>query len=348
MNLFKAFGKGFSKENDIRFQRLANYKDGQFQNEHFTPQLTEGHSMLGVMLEFFKRNKYRVPHSPIPSIKSDLLHLNPKENVLVWFGHSSYFLQLDGKTFLVDPVFSGSASPFKSMIKAFDGSNIFQVLDLPYIDFLFISHDHWDHLDFETVEKLKDKTGCVICPLGVASHLEYWGWNKEKIIEHNWNESESIGDGFKVSFCPGRHFSGRGLKRNISLWTSFVLKTPNFQLFLGGDSGYDAHFKEIGEKFESFDLAILECGQYDKRWSYIHMAPEETMQAAKDLHAKFLLPVHNSKFALANHAWFEPLDQISTIAENENFPIMTPMIGEVVDMMKLSSYNNKWWLNVKD
>lgn len=346
LSLIKAFGQMPDKNRKTYFQTFDNYKDGQFQNQSHTPSLTEGESMTGAILEMLKKHNSRIPENLIPSVQTDLQHLNPDGQVLVWFGHSSYFMQIDGKTILVDPVFSGSASPFASMVKAFDGADQYDVEDLPYIDFLFVSHDHWDHLDFRTMEKLKSQTGKVICGLGVAQHFEYWDWAKEKLLERNWFETIDLGDGFKVTLEPGRHFSGRGLRRNISLWTSFVLQTTSRQLFLGGDSGYDAHFKYIGEKYGSFDLAILECGQYDQRWAYIHMQPEQTLQAAKDLHAKCLLPVHHSKFALANHPWSEPLDRIAVLAAQDQFTIVTPMIGEKLNLDNLVPTPFYWWKNI--
>ncbi|WP_447642709.1 MULTISPECIES: MBL fold metallo-hydrolase [Chitinophagaceae] len=328
------------------FQTLSNYKEDQFLNQSHTPSLTEGTSMTGTMLEMLKKHDNRIPENPVPHIQTDLLHLHPDESILVWFGHSSYFMQLEGKTVLADPVFSGYASPFRSMVKSFSGADNYDVEQLPYIDFLFISHDHWDHLDFQTMEKLKTKTGKVICGLGVGQHFEYWGWDRRRILEKNWYESVVLENGFVVTLEPGRHFSGRGLKRNVSLWIAFVLQTSSRSLFLGGDSGYDVHFKNIGDKYGGFDLAILECGQYDKRWAYIHMQPEQTLQAAKDLHAKCLFPVHHSKFALANHAWNEPLDRITALATKEMFPIITPQIGEKIDLNHLSTSFPYWWRHV--
>ena len=158
--------------------------------------------------------------------------------------------------------------------------------DLPEIDFLFISHDHWDHLDYKTISKLQRKVNKVITGLGTGAHFEHWGYDKNKIFEGDWYDEISLGDGFLVYTTPARHFAGRTLKRNRSIWTSFVLKTPSKKLYLGGDSGFDTHFKEIGNKYGPFDLAILECGQYNPYWKYIHMMPEETVQAAIDLRDK--------------------------------------------------------------
>lgn len=329
-----------------RILQSQNFRDGQFQNLSPTPSLTEGASYLSVTKEImFHRSKRRKPGSVLPSIKTDLHALNPNDNVLVWFGHSSYFLQVDGKKMLIDPVFSGAASPVSATTRSFAGSDIYTPADIPELDILFLSHDHWDHLDFSTVKGLQPKIKKIITSLGTGAHLRRWGFAPDKIIEKDWNETVSLGDGFTVTITPGRHFSGRGLKRNQALWVSFVLQTPSMNLFLGGDSGYDKHFKEIGAQFGPFDLAILECGQYDKSWRYIHMIPEETVQAAQDLKAAKLLPVHWAKFSLGNHEWDDSILRVTAAARKQGMPLIHPMIGELVHLHGSQTFTN-WWENV--
>jgi L-ascorbate metabolism protein UlaG (beta-lactamase superfamily) len=201
---------------------------------------------------------------------------------------------------------------------------------MPAIDFLIITHDHWDHLDYKTIKQLKQKTDKVICGLGVAEHFLSWGWEKDRLIERNWWEAVNLAPGFRITLTPARHFSGRGFKRNVSLWTSYVLQTPSMKIFIGGDSGYAPHFKTIGDQFGPFDLAILECGQYNKNWPYIHSTPEEVVQEAKDLKAAQFLPVHHSKFKLAQHPWYEPVERLKALAGS--FSIITPLIGEKVKL----------------
>ncbi|WP_291727692.1 MBL fold metallo-hydrolase [Bernardetia sp.] len=340
------FGKLPKGERLERIKKSPNYKDGAFQNIHHTPALSEDASYPAMMKEFFFGDKKRnSPADKIPSTKIDLFSLDKSENVLVWFGHSSYFMQLDGKTILVDPVFSGAASPFSFAVKAFDGTDVYTTDEIPEIDYLFISHDHWDHLDYETILNLKPKIKNIFCGLGAGAHFEHWGFDIDKIHEEDWNTKVELEEGFEIHFTPTRHFSGRGFKRNPSLWTSYVLKTPNTQIYIGGDSGYDTHFKEIGDKFGTFDLVILENGQYDRSWKYIHMMPEEVLKAAQDLNAKRLFPVHSSKFALANHAWDEPLTKVSSLNQDlENpFSLVTPIIGEKVEIQNLNQSFKNWW-----
>ncbi|WP_159799847.1 MBL fold metallo-hydrolase [Flavobacterium sp. MK4S-17] len=338
------FGRLPSGKRLQKIRESANYYKSEFQNLSPTPALAEEASYRKVFYEFFfKKNKRSKPAAILPSIKTDLHTLNNDENVLVWFGHSSYFLQADGKRFLVDPVFSGSASPIEATTRAFKGSDIYTAEDIPEIDCLFITHDHWDHLDYETVVKLKPKIKKIITGLGTGAHLERWGFDAAVISELDWQDSVTISEGFVVHIMPARHFSGRWLKRNGTLWVSVVLKTPSFNLYLGGDSGYDSHFKTIGETFGPFDLAILECGQYNEYWKYIHMMPEETVQAATDLKAQRLLPVHWAKFSLALHAWDEPVKRVTAEAEKKQIPLLTPMIGEKVKLDNTQQEFSHWW-----
>jgi L-ascorbate metabolism protein UlaG (beta-lactamase superfamily) len=341
------FGRLPSGERLLKIKASSNFRNGAFQNQSVTPDLTEGATYFSVLKKFLFEKKERTkPVDKIPSLKTDLLNLDISKDVLVWFGHSSYFMQVDGKRILVDPVLSGSASPVSFSTKAFNGTDVYKTEDIPVIDFLFISHDHWDHMDYETLLKLKHKIKKVICGLGTGEHLEYWGFSKNSIIEKDWNEQIILDNGFVVNTVPARHFSGRGLKRNQSLWTSFVLQTPTMKIFIGGDSGYDKHFEEIGIAFGPFDLVILENGQYDKSWKYIHMMPEEVLKAAKELNAKKLLAVHSSKFTIANHAWDEPLSKIRELNKNFGIPLITPMIGEGVDLKDDSQVFTEWWKGI--
>lgn len=341
------FGSLPSGERLERIKRSPNYINGSFQNQSYTPDLTEGTTYYGVLKEFLFSKKVRNrPTDSIPSMKTDLFSLAPDQNVLIWFGHSSYFMQLDRKTFLVDPVLSGSASPISFTTKSFIGTDPYTVNDIPPIDYLFISHDHWDHVDHETLVSLKAKVKKVICGLGVGAHLERWGYDPNIIIEEDWNTKIQLEDGFIVHTAPARHFSGRGFSRKKSLWSSYVLQTPSTKIYIGGDSGYDAHFKEIGKNHGPFDLVLLENGQYDKSWKYIHMMPEEVLDAAVDLKAKKLFPVHSSKFALGNHSWDDPLIRISKRNEVMNIPLVTPIIGELVFVKDSTQVFREWWNGV--
>ena len=340
--LHPQFGK---RPSGTRLEIIKNspqYKNGAFNNTHDTPQVTKN---IGIALYefFFKKSKNIKPQHRIPTVPIDWDQVNQQENTLIWLGHSSYLMRIDGKNIFVDPVLSGSASPLPGGTQSFEGTDIVTAEQLPYIDYLFISHDHYDHLDYKTIKALQNKVGKVITGLGVGAHLEYWGYTPAQIIEADWWDELVLEEGFTVTVTPARHFSGRSIWTANTLWTSFALRTPQHNLYLGGDSGYDTHFKEIGEKLGPFDLAILENGQYDSGWKYIHMMPEEVVKATKDLQANVLFPVHSSKFVLANHAWNEPLDRVSAEAVKQNQAVTTPLIGEVVNLKSINKNPTYWW-----
>jgi L-ascorbate metabolism protein UlaG (beta-lactamase superfamily) len=329
-------------------KKSAHFKDGTFQNIHHTPELTEGFSTWDVMSEFFfSERPRRFPIDSIPSMKTDLLNLPLDQDVLIWFGHSSFYIQLDGKRILSDPVFSGNASPIPGTNESFKGTDRYTVNDLPEIDYLFLSHDHYDHVDYETLMALKGKVRKVICGLGIGQHFELWGYTPETVFERDWGQSVDLDSGFIAHVTPARHFSGRGFTRNNTLWASFVLQTPTMKIYMGGDSGYDTHYAEIGEQFGPIDLVILDNGQYDLKWKYIHTLPEQVVQASLDLKAKRLFPVHSSKFAMANHPWDEPLIKVTEFSKAPNVPLVTPIIGEIVYLKNPEQKFTPWWVGVQ-
>lgn len=340
----KIFGKTPDAKLEAKINASLNFRDGAFRNLSLTDEIRKGASYTKMMIEFLNKPKDTTPKQLIPSVKTDLTNLNDEEPVIVWFGHSSYLIKHKGTTILVDPVFSGYASPFSTSVKAFKGADIYKPEDMPAIDMLIITHDHFDHLDYKTVMALQPKVKHIYTSLGVAAHLKFWGISNSKITELDWWDSFDITGNIKLTAAPSRHFSGRKFKRGQTLWSSFVLEINNYTIYLGGDSGYDSHFKQIGEKWGSFDLAILECGQYGKDWPYIHMMPEEVAQAAKDLNTRVLLPVHWAKFSLSLHAWNEPIERLLAAHQHNATKITTPMIGEPVFLHKQLP-DTKWWKN---
>ena len=334
--MFETFGKLPTGAEMVKILRSSNYKNGSFQNlSHAAMRVN-----MKVLLQMINRARNVKPPKALPSIKTDLRSM--AHNSLVWFGHSSYLMQLDGKFILVDPVLSGNASPFTFTTRAFAGSDVYAVKELPEIDVLVLSHDHYDHMDHRTLVLLKDKIKAVVCPLGLIPHFLRWGYDPAIIQELDWWEETTVG-GVHFVATPAKHFSGRGLKRGQSFWNSYVLNTGKYNIYIGGDSGYDIHFKKIGEKYGPFDLAILESGQYNVAWHGIHMMPEETVHAAQDLRSKLLLPVHWGKFALAMHPWDEPIKRVMEEAKKMNVTVTTPMIGE--PLILGGNYPVKeWWM----
>lgn len=327
-----SFGRAPQGERLERIKKSPHYKDGEFRNLHSTMMMTSQKGRLGAFWGFlFKQETDLRPEKEIPVIKTDLSKISKDENVLVWFGHSSYFIQIDGKRILVDPVFCG-ASPVSFVNKPFKGADAYKPADMPEIDYLVISHDHWDHLDYETVMQLKNRVDKVVCPLGVGEHFEYWGFSPERIVELDWEEQALLDDGFRIHCLPARHFSGRGLARNRSLWASFLVTGSRRKVFIGGDGGYDSHFAEIGMRFPDIDWAILENGQYNEGWKYIHLMPGYMAAVARELKAAKILTVHHSKYALATHPWDEPLKNARRMRDRDSLPVVIPQIGEVVNM----------------
>jgi L-ascorbate metabolism protein UlaG (beta-lactamase superfamily) len=338
----KTLGKNPDGELQKKIEKSDYFNSGSFKNIEYTEMLAPDSSYLKMAAKYFQKTESIRPSAPLPSIKTDLHTLSGDKPSIIWFGHSSYFIQSKGFKILVDPVFCGYASPFPFMVQAFKGSDIYTVEDLPDIDLLIITHDHYDHLDFETITKLKSRVAKIIVPLGVSAHLVEWGVDIAKIIELDWHEQTKITESVSVTACPTRHFSGRSLLRNKTLWCAYVLKLNDYKLFLGGDSGYGRLFNEIGKKYGPFDMAFLECGQYGDDWPSIHMKPEETALAGIDLQAKVMVPVHWGKFVLSMHAWNDPVIRVLGAAKELKLNLQVPKIGALFHHDG-SLPDDSWW-----
>ena len=220
--------------------------------------------------------------------------------------------------------------PVSVMMHPFKGTDIYSPDDMPEVDVLIITHEHWDHLDYATLRDLKDKVKHVVCPLGVAEYLEYWGYDPQNITEMDWYETINY-QLTTISCLPTRHFSNRLFKRNQTLWASFIVESGDRKVYIGGDGGYDGRFKEIYERFGSVDLALMENGQYNKDWANIHLMPKDLEQAILDLQPKQVFTVHHDKFSLAPHAWTEPDSVAYDIAERNAIRLLDQPIGTVVE-----------------
>ena len=349
--VFGALPSGKSLE---KVKNSKNYIDGEFRNKEKTELLTDTKKTpIKRLLEFaFEKDpEGTVPKIALPSVKTDLKTLDPNEDLIVWFGHSSLFIKIAGKKILVDPVFSKYASPVPFSNKAFEGTNIYTVDDLPEIDILLITHDHYDHLDYPTVKKLKEKVAKVIVPLGVDAHLLRWDFDEEKIVTVDWDDEVTIDDNLKIYALETRHFSGREFSnRNQSLWVSYLIEEKYndnlYRLFLSGDGGYSPRFKGFKEKFQNIDLAVMEAGQYNEEWALIHSLPEDIIKEVRDMEVTKLFPIHNSKFKLSKHPWDEPLRKLDDFTINTSIQLLTPMIGEKLYLHKENSFK-KWWENLE-
>lgn len=283
-----------------------------------------------------------VPDRPLPTEKTNLFALPREQDAVVWLGHSSFYVQLGGYRILIDPVFSSYASPLWFINRAFAGSNVYTAEDFPEIDVLAMSHDHWDHLDYPTVMALKSRVHYVVCPLGVGAYFEQWGFDQDMIHEEDWDTEIKLFDTLSVHILPSQHFSGRFLKQNPTLWCGMAFITPKRSLYYTGDGGYGDHFKAIGKKFGGFDCVLAENGQYNLAWHPIHMLPEETAKACEEVGAKFVIPAHNSKFALARHPWQEPMARLQAASQDKSYQLLTPEIGALVLLDQKQSFS-PWW-----
>lgn len=346
LNFSSQFGKAPSKEDTAEFEKLPYYSDGKFQNLIPTNMDMDFWESVKLLPEFFKNDPTRKPDFQFPYDRVDSLQLTKNSpSRLIWFGHSAFLLQMDGKNILLDPMFGEVPAPHPWLgKKRYAASLPIEVEKLPEIDLVLFSHDHYDHLDYESVQKLKDKTKEFYVPLGVGSHLKSWGVAAEKIHEMNWWQEAETQDLF-LAFTPTRHFSGRGLGDRFStLWGSWVIQGNEEKIYFSGDSGYGSHFKEIGEKYGPFDFAMMECGQYNEKWKDIHMMPEETAQAAVDIQARAMMPIHWAAFTLALHTWTDPVERVLVKAEELNMPIIVPKIGSEIQISKEMRLGEKWWI----
>jgi L-ascorbate metabolism protein UlaG (beta-lactamase superfamily) len=273
---------------------------------------------------------------------------NQKGLYVTWLGHSSLLVQIDGVRILIDPVFTNNVSPVPLIrVRRFQERVPLNVEELPFIDAVFISHDHYDHLDKEAILALVNKTGYFLMPKGVGEHLRNWGIGSDKIREYTWWQEGTIQGLSKqilrFACTPSRHFSKRSIFDNDkTLWASWVFIGSEHRVFYSGDTGYSLHFKQIGHHYGPFDLTIIENGQYSIYWPDIHLLPEHGVQAHLELQGKIMLPVHWGSFDISIHDWWEPIERVSAAAKSQNVPILTPQVGQTLYIDE-KPVTQSWW-----
>ncbi len=338
LNLAPQIGGNITKEEKEKYSQSNNYKKGKFRNKKEVSMVSEvKFKTFGDMI----KNKNTIPKHNLP-IKDYKLG-NSKETKVVWFGHSALLIEIDGKNILLDPMLTERPSPVPVFVgKRFKTDVPIDISEIKNIHGVLISHDHYDHLDYSSIKKIKDNVERFYVPLGVGAHLRRWGVERSKIIELDWWQESNIGN-IIVAATPSQHFSGRGVfNGNSTLWCSWVIKGSKETLFFSGDTGYHNGFKEIGEKYGPFDLTMMECGQYNESWASIHMMPEQTVKAHIDLKGKVLLPIHWAAFKLSIHPWNEPASRSVSEAERLKVKVITPNIGEEIIIGK-ENVDNNWW-----
>ncbi|AKM80841.1 TPA: hypothetical protein DDX46_05020 [Candidatus Saccharibacteria bacterium] len=324
-------------------QRSPNFKNGKFVNQIPTSMGMKPAEIISIIRDQIKSAPNRQPSRRLTPEHLDTSK-QPKEPQITWFGHSAFLLQINDKNILLDPMFGKSPSPIPAIgPQRFSNELPANPEDLPLIDAVVISHDHYDHLDYPSIKKLNSKTTMFFVPIGLAAHLRKWGVNSERITELDWWDERTF-EGLSLICTPSRHFSGRTLTdRSTTLWASWVIRTDDTSIFFSGDSGYGPHYKQIGKQYGPFDLTLLECGQYDPRWSTIHMTPEQTIQAHKDLRGKRMIPMHWGAFVLALHDWTEPVERALAAGAKVDATIITPRIGETVAFKANNYPTEAWW-----
>ncbi|MHC1681456.1 MAG: MBL fold metallo-hydrolase [Clostridiaceae bacterium] len=347
INLDPVFGGNPTKEQKEDYSQFENYINDKFVNEIPTSLDMSLSEQISMIKDSFVGAKGRNPNGVIPASKIDWNKIKSEKDGLTWIGHSTFLLSIDNKKILIDPMLSNVASPvsFVGGKRYKYSEEMLQIIDeMPPIDAIFISHDHYDHLDYPSITRLKSKVEHFFVPLGVSAHLIRWGVPKEKITELNW-WNETNYQGLTVALTPSIHYSGRGpFNSNSTLWGGWVILGKNTRLYYSGDSGYGDHFNEIGKKYGPFDITLIDGGQYDRRWNWVHMTPEEAVQANLDVNGKNMVLAHWGAFSLAFHSWNEPIERGIKAAKEKEVNLIAPEIGQTVQFdSDLQIHSSPWW-----
>ena len=344
INISPELGGNPSKNQRKTYETFKNYKNGEFHNLELYQTMTGEMSMT----EFFRNDSNRRPIVDIIPEKMDIKDFSKiqfDKIKISWLGHSAFILNINGNIILLDPMLGDYAAPIPiPSLERYNSESPLNVDEIKEISAVIFSHDHYDHLNYPTIKKIKNKVKKYFVPHGMGSHLMNWGIESEKIIELNWEESVVFND-IEFVCLPALHFSGRGIfNKNSTLWASWALKSDKGKIYFSGDSGYGNHFKNIGNVHGPFDLALIDCGQYNVAWKYSHMFPEQAIQAAKDLKSEYFMPIHWGAFTLSTHSWTEPVISALDYAESSNQKIVTPRIGQVFYIPnELNIDGDFWW-----
>lgn len=334
IKLNPAFGAPQSRERLKGSADKPNHDGRKFSNLQPIKEDLSANDYKKIFAEMIRGNPKKTPPTPLPVTQWTRKQLEElPSGKAIWLGHSALYLKLNGKHILIDPMLSKYPSPVPYVIgKRFNNKLPIPFEAFPTIDLIVLTHDHYDHLDYASIMKLKDQTHHFLTPTGVGAHLEKWGIAKEKITELYWEENTEL-MGIKFTSMPTQHFSGRGPKDKMhTLWCSWVIQTSDHNIFFSGDSGYFDGFQKIGKHFGPFDICFMECGQYNELWPDLHMFPEETAQAFLDVKGKKLVPIHWGGFALSTHDWDDPIKRLSKAAEKHDIIYQVPELGKAVTL----------------
>lgn len=340
------FGAGLTEELKQRYTRSPQWDGKAFVNATETTMDINPRTMPGLIREQFRNTGVRKPEQPIPIIpfESNWQDLSPELPAFVWYGHSVCLLRIEGKWFLIDPMLGPDAAPIAPFSSKRFSEHSLEVIDqLPPLEAVLMTHDHYDHLDYASMKQLIPKVNRFVTSLGVARHLEAWGMPAEQITELDWWEETEVA-GIRITSTPARHFSGRGpTDRGHGFWGGFTFKSQAHHLYWSGDGGYESHFEEVGKRLGPFDWGFMECGQYNHRWHPIHMYPEESVQAALDAGVKRAIPVHWAGFTLSLHPWKEPVERFTKAAQEAELNFCCPPLGQMVILGEETAVASDWW-----
>ncbi|MFE5587188.1 MBL fold metallo-hydrolase [Kitasatospora sp. NPDC056531] len=342
-----AFGRRPDGEREERVRNSPQYRDGVFHNAPSSLARTAGAPGVDpatVRRMMFERTG-RVPAHPVPTVRPAATGPAAEGVEITWYGHASALVEIEGSRVLLDPIWSDRCSPSAHVGPKRLHPVPVELEELPPVDAVLISHDHYDHLDMATVKRLvRSQSAPFAVPLGIGGHLRRWGVPEHRIIELDWDETCTLGE-LVVTLTSAHHFSGRGLTRNTTLWGSWVIAGPTRKVFYTGDSGYFEGYGRIGEQHGPFDAALVQIGAYDAAWADIHMTPEDAVLAHRDLNAGLLVPVHWCTFNLGLHPWAEPIERLLKEAKAQAVPLAVPRPGERVDVDNPPELDG-WWESV--
>lgn len=325
--------------------RAENYYDDIF---HSLDPFTLMHATAGSD-ENAISHKGEKPLAQLPTARPEIVN-EPDVDYFsaTWLGHSTLLIQMHGMNILIDPMFSDRASPMSNIGGPTRYSPLpIMAAELPDIDIVIITHDHYDHLDYRTIKQIDSKVTRYIMPLGVEKHFEKWGIADAKLIDMAWWEEIEI-NGLTIGCVPGRHHSGRGLTNTYStLWASWALVDEYHKVFDSGDTGFGGQFELIHEKYGDFDIAFTDCAQYNMRWRSTHMFPEQAVEAMEILGAKYAVPIHWGAFSLSNHAWDDPVERFIHAAAPTAVTPLTPMIGQTIRLGDIEMSETPWWRDIE-
>jgi L-ascorbate metabolism protein UlaG (beta-lactamase superfamily) len=349
---FRAFGGAPAGERLDRMRASRQFVDGKFQNAEPTSVMAPTFYWSAFKQWFFGK-EMRVPPCPLPMVSDTAARLAaPAASGLrvTWLGHSSTLIEIDGARILTDPVWGARASPSRWVGPSRMHPPPLALAELPPIDAVVISHEHYDHLDMGTIEALSARGVTFHVPLGVGAHLAAWGVPAAQIVEHDWWQDATLAGGVRIVSTPARHFNGRGIPWRVgALWTSWSIVGPHHRLFFSGDTGLTDGFSEVARREGPFDVAMLEIGQYHESWGTIHLGPKGALEAFARLGAKTLIPIHWGTFVLAYHAWSEPVETLVDEAGRRGIPVLTPRLGEPIEPVTTTgaaappSTTTAWW-----